>query len=381
MRVLSSTAILAGCAFAISSAAAAEWTVAPTARVAADYSENRRLLVGSGDSVTGTRSELSTQLTARTERSALTLTPRVVSTRYSGDDSLSSTDEFIDFTEQWQSEHVTWAGTANFARDTTLTSELGLSGLIQSNRRHEGFTLGGGPTVQVTERLLLGGQLYRMHSHYADAQYTGLVDYDYSLASVNAAWTLSERTSLTAEGNVGELSAPDAHVKTRSESVKLGLRYAVSELWQAQLSAGPSRVRSNQGEDTGWLLSSSLHRLTERNDWSVGLSRELTPTGRGLLTRHDDLSLGWVHRMTEHTAAEVYLRAVNNQTLSPGLAVQYDTVHYQQIETRFRWMLSPSWSLVASASAQHQSFSNSPGSAHGSQMLLSIVWNGQPHLL
>ena len=382
MRALSSSGVLLACsALATAGASAAEWRFVPSSSVAADYSENPRLLVSGGESASGVRSELSTQLLMRTERAALSMTPRIVSSHYSDDASLSSTDEFIDFTGQWQSEHTTWTTTANLTRDTTLTSEIGLTGLIQSNRRHEGIAFGGGPTVQLTERLSLGGQLFEMRNHYVDARYTGLVDYDYSLAGLNAGWIVSERTSLTAEANAGELRAPDANMRTRNESLKLGMSYTVSELWRAKLSAGPSWVQADAGEDTGWVLSSELHRRTERNDWSVSLARELTPAGRGLLTRRDNLSIGFVRQITEHTAAELYVRALNNQTLTPGFAINYDTVYYQQVEARLRWMLSPSWSLVASASAQRQSFSTNPDAASGSRALLNIVWNGQPKLL
>ena len=378
---LSSSVVVACSALAAASASAAEWRITPSSSVAADYSDNPRLLTSGGEAANGVRSELSTQLLMRTERVALSMIPRIVSSHYSNDATLSSTDEFIDFAGQWQSERTTWATTANFTRDTTLTSEIGFTGLIQSNRRHEGITLGGGPTVQVTERLSLGGQLYEMRNHYVDARYTGLVDYDYSLAGLNAGWVVSERTTLTVDASAGELRAPDAGMKTRNESLKLGMNYTVSELWMAKLSAGPAWVQADAGEDTGWVLSSEFHRHTERNDWSVTLARELTPAGQGLLTRRDSLSIGFIHQITEHTAAEVYVHAINNQTLSPGLAVNYDTVHYQQVETRFRWMLSPSWSLVASASAQRQSFSTYPDAAAGSRALLNIVWNGQPKLL
>ncbi len=360
---------------------AAEWRIEPMGQLSAQVVQNPQLVARDTTNSVGTLLNFSSTMTASTERSAWTMTPRVTSSHYTDASSLSSTDGYLDFSGTWISERTQWTSSVNLVRDTTLTSELGLTGLVQGNRPHEGVSAGISPLLQLTERLSAGAQVYYSENHYVDTAFTGLVDYNYLSTGLNAEWATTPNLQATANLSYGVLSAPDADQRTRSESIQIGLKYKLAENWSANISAGPSRVQADAGSDSGWVLSSDLKHHDERTDWSLQVGRELTPTGRGLLSRRDQITFGFSRRMTEHLVGEAYVTAVNSQALSPGQRAEFEVVRYQQLEGRLNWLLSPVWSLSFSATSQHQTLSTSGEPARGYRALLGIVWKAQPHIL
>ena len=122
---------------AADSAAAAEWTLTPSGRVATAYIDNPHLLEEGGASTTGTIGEFAAVAKRRTERMDWTFEPRLRSARYQDDESLDSDDRSLRTQLGFATERSYWSASADLIRDTTLTSELGSTGLVQANRRHQ----------------------------------------------------------------------------------------------------------------------------------------------------------------------------------------------------------------------------------------------------
>lgn len=362
-------------------ASAAEWLVSPNARVAADYTDNPRMLQEGGESSAGAVGELSASIVRRTERTDLSLQPRLRSSRYRDDDSLNSDDQYVSLAFKHVAERAEWSAAANFTRDTTLISELESTGIVQANRRHEGLTLSGGPSFALTERVTAGAQLYWMDNHYVDAELSGLVDYEYRALSIFSSLASSELSNLTLTAQGGELVVPDQQSKTRDATLRLGWRHQPWSLWTLELSAGPAYVEAENGSDSGEVFSVDLRRQGELWTITANAGRELAPTGRGVLTRRDQIATDLNRRITDRLSAGISARWIRNQDLLPQPGIAFEEITYARLDLRADWRIAEHWSVALALGGATQEYDSTSGSAENYRASLSIVWNGQPQSL
>jgi hypothetical protein len=374
----------AGTALCAQSAGAADWQFKPTAYVGSSYADNPRLLADGGDSSSGAIGELAVSLRRLTERSELSLIPRVRSARYSDDETLDSDDQYAIASYRWSGERSQWKSDLSLTRDTTLTSELESTGLVQSNRRHQATALTITPTVTLTERLSGGSQMYLMDSRYFDAVSTGLVDYRYMAMSLFSTLAMSDAgSSLTLTAQGGELFIPGSRgSETRDATLRLGWSFQPWSLWTATLSAGPSLVEADAGSDNGVLFDGELKRQGDLWSLTAGGGRSQSPTGRGVLTRRDEIKLNFTRQLTERLSANLGARWVRSEDLRPQQrAVTTFQVDYGRIDLGANWRMSRDWSLSLQLLGQTQNYELASDRAEGYRASLSIVWNGQPQSL
>lgn len=363
---------------------AADWQVVPAMYVGTSYADNPRLLTNGGTSTSGGIGELKASLRRLTETSELTLRPRFTSARYSDDESLDSDDQFINGGYRWVGQRSEWNMDAGWTRDTTLTSELGSTGLVESNRRHEAGTFSVSPKVMFTERVSGGVQMYLVDNRYIDADSTGLVDYRYRALSVFSMVTLTDAgstLSLTAQG--GSLTTEGLFAtETRDGTLKLGWSFKPALLWSASLSAGPSIVETDVASDTGFVFDGEIKRQGDRWSLTANAGRSQSPTGRGVLTRRDEARLTFSRNLTERLSANVIARWSQSEDLVPqqGRTVLYQ-VDYASLGLGANWRLSRDWSLALQLFGNTQDYELATERANGYRASLSIVWNGQPQSL
>lgn len=365
-------------------AGAAEWQLAPSAHIGSSYADNPRLLADGSDASAGAVGEFSARLKRLTERSELSLRPRILSSRYSNDETLDTDDQFLTAGYRWGGERSEWNSELNITRDTTLTSELGLTGLVQTNRRHEATTLSVAPTVMLTERVSGGVQMMLLDSRYVDAESTGLTDYRYTAFSLFSTVALTDAGSkLTVTAQIGELSTQGfGGSDTRDATLRLGWSWQPWTLWTTTLSAGPSRVETDLGNDSGMVFDGEIKRQGDRWSLAASAGRSQSPTGRGVLTRRDEVELNFNRAVTERLTAIVGARWISSEDLMPQRGgVSTYQVDYGRLDLGASWRLSRHWNLSLQLSASTQKYELAPERAEGHRASLSMVWNGQPQSL
>ncbi|MFC4308000.1 hypothetical protein ACFPN2_02800 [Steroidobacter flavus] len=365
-------------------ASAAEWRVLPSAFVGTSYADNPRLRVNDTSSASGASGELKASLQRVTERSELTLLPRLVAARYSDDESLDTNDQFVTGSYRWMGERSEWNMQLGLTRDTTLTSELGSTGLVDSNRRHEETSFSFSPRVMFTERVSGGFQMFQVDNHYVDTEVTGLTDYRYSAVSVFSQIVLTDAGSaLTVTAQAGRLTTAGFFgSETRDGTLKLGWTFQPWMLWTASLSAGPSTVETAIANDTGWVFDGEIKRLGDRWSLTANASRNQSPTGRGVLTRRDEARLTFNRTITERLSATVGARYVSSQDLLPQRnGVRTYQVDYAQLNLSANWRLARDWSVSLQLTGNTQDFELAAERANGYRASFNVVWNGQPQSL
>jgi len=361
---------------------AAEWLIVPGARTASEYVQNPRLMPKDGEDDATIVGEAYAQLAYATEVSKLSLSPRILASRFESDSNLDYDNRSLgaDYNRAW--ETWKWATSANFVQDTTLTSELGRTGFVEANRVHEAASLSFGPTFTLSERAQFGLQGQGQKTHYRDALGTGLVDYNYVAGSGFVSCVYSESTQLSLTVRAGELRVPDVTGADKQDAaVRIGWNYSDDGLWSYNASAGPSYMKSEFLKDDGYVYQVGVKRAGERTMLSASLSRDVTPTGRGALTRSDQLYVELDRGITERLHVTLSINGVRNEDQLNQSGFEAPKLTYATANLGWNWQVAEQWSLSFSVSGSTQKYSNVPGSGDSYRASIGIVWNGQPRIL
>lgn len=360
------------------SACAAEFTVAPVVALSTDYVENPRLALHTDETHRGSVADVSTRMLARNELWRWQMTPRWRSTRYDDDDGLlDSDDRFIDAALERRTERGNWALTSGWTRDTTLTSELGTTGYVQTNRPHRGLTIGASGHWLATRHLTLGGNAQRQDHRYDDTDWTGLVDYTYDAVGVFVRTLLSSRSELQLTAQAGELDAPGRRMTSRNASARLAYQVQLHPHLQIGLSAGPAFVEAARATDDGAVYGLDAKYQRERLACNVSLERDLTPTGRGVLARRDQVTASFNYRWREHFSTALSLRGIQNKDVFATFGSGTQEVRYARAEAKADWQATPRWRVSLSLIGATQRYESDGTEADSVRALVGFVWTGQ----
>jgi hypothetical protein len=371
-------AILVCCANPVG---AADWRLQPSINSWLEFTDNPRLVPGTDESHAGARGELAADLVLQTEVTSLSFVPRFVYAQYPDDPLLDRNDRYATLAVRRLFETVSWSGSASYTRDTTITSEFGLTGLQSVNREHEAISVAIAPTWQMSERVQAGAQAYALDTTYENAARTGLLDYTYGLAAISAAYTLSETLSSGLELSVGELKVPQAERRSRDIDASLSLDWQLAEHWNAHVAYGPTRIESDSGDSQGHIYSVSLAKQNVRSSLSLALGRDVTPTGRGVLVTRDQLSLSSTYALTQLTTLILTGRAIRTSDAIETAGFSSQTNEFFSLESSLRWRCAEHWTLVFAAATRHVEYGQRSDDADGFNVSIGLAWSGQPRTI
>jgi hypothetical protein len=289
-------------------AEAEEWASSTTFGTYAEFNDNPRLLSEGAEAVQGVVADLSLKMTRSTESSSLSLQPRAVARRYTGDYSLDSDDVYVNADYVLNSDRSQYSLGARFSRDGTLTSEFISTGFVEANVPREIYGLRGSASRSMNERMQLYGSLDYQDVGYVDGQRYGLVDYQYWSGLAYAQWSLNERTSLNVITRLAILDVAYTGAESREISVGLGLDRQWNDRWKSSFALGPTFSESDRrsnGANTSY--RASLAGTWPRSSLAIEAERLLTPdAGRGTLETRDRASVSSRYRLTERVSADAF---------------------------------------------------------------------------
>jgi hypothetical protein len=379
---------LASLATANSPARAAEWSATPHARLGVEFANNPVLTTRDNPLYYSGTTDFTSDLNAEVAKHAgnydFSISPRLLFIEYTDRSLLDQNNQYVTLNSDLKSERTTWSANASGTRDTTLTSELGLTGLTNTNRRHESLQLALGPTVQYTERLSFGAQASWLTHHYADAQGTGLVDYHYGAVDLRTSYALTELTLLSLDLSGGQLAAPDVDNRSNNYAANASLTSQLNEFWTATLSVGPSWVETTTDTRRGVLYDVALQHQGEWLGLTAEASRIVTPTGLGILNTQNQYVLKVSRPFTERLSANLSGLLSHTRDYGDAFNTTSHTVHYYSVLGNLQYRLAPTWSLSLDLEDRRQTATSIPGSAsaaEGYRASLGIVWTGFPKRL
>ena len=356
---------------------AAEWSAQPWANARAECSDNLQLRTGHTQSTTGGVMDAGIHLKRADEQGNVSLTPALRASRYDSSEPLDSNDQIVKGAWSRNSERGVWQLDGEWTHDTTLTSELEISGLVQTRKRRLLRYLSPSYSFALTARSTIAADVSYTTVKYGGAQFTGLVNYDYKRADVSMTYQWSEQSSVTETLYGTRLEAAQISNRTDTTGAQIQVNTALSERWNGTVGFGAYRNHGGIGstDRNGGLINLSLSRKDEKGDWRIGVNRSVDPSGTGVLVQRDQLSVTRDHQFDErwHLNASTYW--VVNKDLQ-SIAASQDR-HYRSAEIRLSRILTRAWRVDASYSYAWQRFAGQNNLAERNTVMLGIQYSGE----
>ncbi len=398
------------------SAPADEWSAKPRVSSRLVYDDNPRLLQDEQNDALGIITEAAVDLGWSDGRSQWAFTPRLRHNEYDRDHpELDSLDQYYTLSGSTATERARYGLNANASFATVLTTEdvVAESGRRQQlDRKVDRDSLSITPSFSyiLSERNTLSVDFTASDVNYRGPGYR---DYQFYTSNLSLGHALSERDTISAitylsrydrtlldSGTlvpvavgpvvVGVPLSKDTKGTTDSIGLQAGYERSLTETMKGRVAAGVVRSELNADKaklagggsielfedstDWGQLLNFSLNEKLERFGWEVAASRALTPTGDGVLVRHDELSGGLSRELGPLTSGRLRLVAFKEK----GLKTTSDFADrdYARFEAGLSYRLTPFWTLSGSYQYRYEKYDNADDSATSNAFWVSIGYQG-----
>jgi len=379
---ISSRLLRAGLAslIAVPPAHAAEWSVVESASTAGGADVNPGLQVKDDGTRTSFAVDANAQVTRSTEATELTLLPVLHLVRYPGVEQLdgerASLDVGYSLTRARWSLGLTTAAT----RESTLTSELGTTGLTDVHAHRDTISVTAAPQWVQSERLSAGADLTYLRTAYPDAGNTDLYGSTYSNASLDASYRLSPTTSVALGVSGGRFDSDRPDGSSDSRQVTASFNTTIFEWISFTASGGPSWVAARHSTDRGLAYTLGIVGSLPRSTLTVSTSSVLSPIGYGVLTRSEGWNLSWAWRFTERTELHATYNSARTRDVLSELGLEFSEARYWHAGAGVRQRLSEQWSVSAELGESSQQQLPAREYAHGHVAYLSINWSARPRV-
>jgi hypothetical protein len=368
----------AACAAISSTAQGAQWLAVPQVTVGGDADTNRRLLrdEDARESESG-RVAASLHLGRVTATDSIALVPRLTVSRYSGEDALDSDDWGANALWRHEGERLRLDFDAGVADDSTLITEPGETGLVEGNTRRRATSASAAVTHFLESRHMLQYSVSGVDIGYQRSAGTGLVNYRYPAASMLYLFNNSARLATTLGLSAARLDAPDARVRSDTRGAQLGLRFQASERCELEARAGSSETSARGRSDRDYSFHAGVTWNDEISSLELTASRDVEPSGRGVLVNADDLRLRYTRDLTERLALDTALRASRREDLDlGGGGGEY---RYATAAATLSWKFEQAWTLSLAGVYSRQEYPSKElasvrDPAEGSRIGVALSW-------
>ena len=297
LPVVSVVAPIVGAIFAVAPGQAAQWTLGHRLSTTAEFSDNKSLALLDQRDTFGVVADMELVLARKTERSSLSLRPRLRRSEFWGDSRVvDSTDKFLVLSGEMLGELWAARASVDLREDTTRASELDDDdvGVNRVNLKRNRAIFRPDFSYRLSERVSASLRLGYENLDYQNVERTNLQPYDYYNGGFTLSRAMTERTVLS--GTVAadffrpEENLSRTKVPTDTYSASIGVTHALSPSLSMSGSFGVRRttqrvlVRSVTVDKTisrGTTFAISFDKQFERAELSGALSRSIAPTGTG----------------------------------------------------------------------------------------------------
>ena len=294
---------------------AAEWSLLPSIGVKGVYNSNLLLITSPHDATYGYWVSPAAEFGGKTER--LDVSGRVAAdfVSYYGGKETHFTNLFLPLNLSYKTETDQLGFTGGFIRDNTLMSELLTTGLVLRFTQRNQWTANPSWTRSITEKLSVQSSFQLSDVTYENGRRLNLVDYQLYGTSAGLLYQLTEQDQIQLAGSYTNFHTIKAPLSFRSSfpGVNLTLTHAFTETLTGTAYGGPRFVNSttqtfsdnNKAQSTVWLFGASLTKKFTNTLIEVNMSRDIVPTGFGLLFQTDRAGVTISHELSETLTASL----------------------------------------------------------------------------
>ena len=376
--------VLAVCG-ASSFAAAAEWSIQPTVLWYLDYDSNRLLAPTNEVGDAAGWLTIDALLKRATETGEVDIHPELQIQRFDPDSALDSNNGSLALSATHNAETFSYTASAGYADRSTYVSELENTGIIDASVRQEAANASAGIADQFTERQRIGVQATYADVKYPSGEAVGLIGYRDPGISATYTYGLSPETSLSAIAFGSRVTAPEFGYDSRDAGGRLVWTYIVSPTTNVSAAAGfvraqiTSRLQIGSDDVNGslWAVQGTHH--SELVAWTLSFTRDLVPSGLGLLIRRDELDLTAVRSIAPRLDLTFSILAAHNSDLVTNYTG--DDRRYFAGTAGLDWHTAPQWVLSLKLRASESRVPTDVERfelATGWQTIVSLLWSPLP---
>jgi hypothetical protein len=361
--MITSRAVVGGIALVMVVAAsdrfgeAAEWSAEPSLAVRGVYNSNLILTSSPHSDSWGHWISPGVKFAGATENLEVNGKAAADFVSYYGGVDQSFTNLYLPLSMKYRTERETFALDGGFTRDNTLMGELRQTGVVLSFTQRNYWNVAPSWTHALTERLSLQTGYQYANAKYENGINLGLVDYTTHSGSAGLSYRLTERDQVQATGILTDFKAPQASnlhstiyggdlswSRDLTESLT-GSLSGGARLVDSAIDSGPSRLEDSQ---VVWVGHANLQKRWADATATIDASRDVYPSGFGLLVRTSRVGIGGTKDISERVtlsvdAAVFFAESVASEATTASLPLN----RYITLTPAVRWKMSDWWTLDA----------------------------------
>lgn len=355
------------------SAPAAELAFQQSSGASLTYSDNLRLLPGSGNASAGYSAFHSASVTASDETRQLTGEVRLRANRFTALPQFNTFDTTISASGGVRLERDSFALASSYLRDSTLSSELTETGVVQPRVQRARLSVSPSWSHSLSPETSL--QLSYAYSSTRYEAGTRLEDFSDHRVSAGLSHVLSPETTVSLSLSGYRFATESGSARTESVSASVGLNSALSERLSVNLQLGPDRTRTErrseflvcrldtfllppvfcqfgfgqfevvrvpvEAETRGIFYSAGAAYALEAGSVSANASRQQTPSGLGQVLRTTSFGAAYTRQWSERLSYGV----TANYVESNSAFAQSGESRLYRIGPTARWQVFPDFAL------------------------------------
>jgi hypothetical protein len=325
---------------------AAEWSVQPAISMLADYDSNRSLsphsLGGSEEAVLYTDLRLQRAI----ENTQIFIEPKFDVRRYSSSIWGAGNDRSLDASFNYTGERAKFNLTGSIADQTTLTTEVLETGIINGStgrRLTQGGTEWDWSESALFQSFIQAAYMRSAYSGGSPLVQLQLPGYHYTSGSVGERFLWSEGWTFTASAFGDVLQSGRQGGSSHEEGVQVDASYRYSERTQFELALGESERSLSGQSSSGTNVTAVASRTFERGSATISYNRSLVPYGTGFLVQRTQIAASLTRPLAPTLDFNISLLRLQNNAATVRLGL--DRPYYNSALFGLSWHMGESWTL------------------------------------
>lgn len=288
---------------------AAEWSMLPSIGVKGYYNSNILLTPFPHEATYGYWISPGTEFSAKTERLEVSGRAALDFVDYYGGQQDRFTNIHLPLTARYRTEKDEFGFTGGLSRDNTLMGEFLTTGVVLRFTQRDLWTANPTWTRSLTEKLAFQGGFQFSDATYEDGLRLGLVDYQLYGGSAGFLYHATEKDDIQLTGTYANFHTTNAPFALRATfpGAALSFTHAFTESLKGTVYGGPRFVSSTthfsgstvESQENVWVYGANLTKQFERASVQVSLTRDVLPSGFGLLLQTDRAGILTTYEMSE----------------------------------------------------------------------------------
>ena len=335
---------------------AAEWSAEPSISVRGDYNSNLLLTEQPHDETWGHWLSPGMKFTGSTESLEIGGRAAADFVSYYGGQKSSFTNLYFPLSAKYRGERDLWSFDGGLTRDNTLMGELQRTGVVLAFTQRNLWTASPSWTHNLTEQAALVVGYQFSDATYENGLRLGLVDYETHGGNAGVSYQIADKSQVSLMGIATLFRAPQVNLETKIFGGQASLNHEFSETFSVKLEAGPrfitnvqqSGPQSLSDHTLVWVANATIRKQFERTSITFDASRDINPSGFGLLIRTDRIGVTIAHQLTENLSASVTGQTfVASGVATLGSGALFPQQRYMSAQPKLTWKINDWWGAEA----------------------------------